>query len=386
MSRMFNIAVVGCGAMAQGMHLPNVARHPGIHLRWCCDVDHKTLDHVATTYHPDRTTTNIAEIAADKECDAAIVATHPAGRLEIVRTLAAAGKHIYAEKPIADNFADMLSIQQIVKKTGIVFTVGHNRRMAPALREARDIYRNHRDHPQSEPWRWDRVGARRPRLPQEQQTCMLQRINDDSLSWKEWVFQEKAGALLLELNHFSDLACYFIEREPVLVSATGDAIMNVVVNITFADGSLGVIFDACTGTFGYPKELCEIYQGGAVIAVDHCMEVRTAGIPGQPFRRVYPSATDPAVAGIEAWYDRTIEAMRKPVDPRFPLAAPGPNKGHFELLDAFVRACRNEGENPCDAVAGTRAAAIVLKAEESLRRGGAPRKMEAADYVAETVR
>jgi len=202
LDRTFNIAVVGCGAMAQGMHLPNVARHPGIHLRWCCDVDPGTLSHVSRAYHPERSTTDIAEVAADEECDAAIVATHPEGRLELVRILADAGKHIYAEKPVADNMKDILRIQEIVKQTGIVFTVGHNRRMAPALREAREILRNHRASPQSEPWRWDRIGPKRPELTEQHQTCMLIRVNDDYLSWKEWVFADKAGILLLELNPY----------------------------------------------------------------------------------------------------------------------------------------------------------------------------------------
>jgi hypothetical protein len=73
--------------------------------------------------------------------------------------------------------------------------------------------------------------------------------------------------------------------------------------------------------------------------------------------------------------------MHKPVDPQFPLSAPGPNKGHYEILDAFIRACRGEGGNPCDAVAGSRTTAIVLKAQESLCRGGAPQKVDVTDYI-----
>ena len=46
-------------------------------------------------------------------------------------------------------------------------------------------------------------------------------------------------------------------------------------------------------------------------------------------------------------------------------------------------ACKGEGENPCDAVAGGRAAAVVLKAQESLRRGGIPVRLERSEYVAE---
>jgi predicted dehydrogenase len=211
---------------------------------------------------------------------------------------------------------------------------------------------------------------------------VLQRINDDHFSWKEWAYAGNAGILLIELTHFVDLAYYFIEREPALVGAAGSSMMNVVVNITFEDGSLATIFDACVGTFGYPKELCEIYHQGAAIIVDHCMEVRTAGIPGQPYRRLYPAASDPTAAGIESWYDRAVEAMRRPVDAGSPLAAPGPNKGHYEILDAFIQACRGKGENPCDAASGARAAVIVLRAAESLRQGGVPQRIAAEEYLA----
>ncbi len=382
MSRVFNMAVVGCGAIAQGMHLPNIAAHAGIRLRWCCDINPRTLKTVAARWKPDRTTTRIEDVAADPECDAVLIATHPEGRRDLVRTLAAAGKHLYVEKPLADNLPDILRIQRIADETGIVLSVGHNRRMAPALRDARDLFHAHRAAPRSEPWRWDREGRRRPPRPEERQTVMLQRINDDYFSWKAWAFEENAGILLLELNHFTDLAYFFLEREPVLVSAAGSPMMNVLINITFEDGSLCAIVDACVGTFGYPKELYEIYHQGAAIIVDHCMEVRTAGIPGQPFRRLYPSPGDAQAAGIEAWYDRTLEAAGRHTDKTKPLASPWPDKGHFRFLDAFVKACRGEGPNPCDAVCGARAAAIVLKAALSLRNGGKPQRIRPEEYLA----
>jgi predicted dehydrogenase len=301
--------------------------------------------------------------------------------VELVRMLASAGKHIYAEKPVADNMADMIEIQEIVREAGIVLTVGHNRRMAPAILEAREILNKHRKNPVSEPWRWDRIGERRPKLEQEEETMILMRINDDHYSWKEWCYGSDAGILLLELNHFTDLAYYFTGSEPVSVSAAGDSMMNVVLNIKFECGSICTIFDACVGSFAYPKELYEIYHKGAVIAVDHCMEIRTSGIPGEPFRRLYPSAEDPASAGIESFYMRAVESMRSHKGSGAPLDNPGPDKGHYSLLDAFMRACRDGAKNPCAALDGSRAAAVVIKAAESLDRNGAPRTIEAAEYM-----
>jgi predicted dehydrogenase len=378
----FNIAVIGCGSMAQGVHIPNILRHPEINLKWCCDVDEKVLRVIAQKFHPDKTTSSIEEVAADPECHAALIATHPAGRLELVKILASVGKHIYAEKPIADNMLDMLEIQRNIKDADIVFTVGHNRRLSPAITEARRLFQKHRENPISEPWRWDRIGNKRPNLKQDEETMMLFRINDDYYSWKEWCFADDAGILLLELNHFTDLAHYFIGTEPVSVSASGSQIMNVVLNIKFECGSICTIFDACVGSFGYPKELYEIYHKGAVVSVDHCMEVRTSGIHGEIFRKLYPPLKEPYSAGIESFYTRTLEAIRSHKDGG-PISSPNPDKGHYRILDAFVRACRGEEENPCTALDGARAAAIVLKASESLALGGAPVKIEQGDYSAE---
>ncbi len=381
MSKMFNMAVVGCGAMARQTHLPNILRHPEISLRWCCDRDENILRQTAGKFSPEKTAKDIKDIAGDPDCDAALLATHPEGRLELIKILASSGKHIYAEKPLADNMDDMLEIQRIVEESGVVLTVGHNRRKAPAMLEARNIFNKHRQNPVSEPWRWDRIGGARPLTKQDEQTLILIRINDDYYSWKEWCYGEDAGILLLEINHFTDLAHYFLGTEPVSVSATGDAMMNVVLNMRFECGSICTIFDACVGSFAYPKELYEIYHKGGVIAVDHCLEVRTAGIPGEPFRRLYPSGADPTSAGIESWHTRVIEQMRRHNDPSAPLAAPDPDKGHYEILDGFMRACRDGEENPCDAAAGSRAAAIVIKAAESLARDGAPQKIEKGEYL-----
>lgn len=377
----FNIAVVGCGAMARGTHIPNILRHPGINLRWCCDSDDGALRQAAEDFTPERTTGDVNEVAADSGCDAALLATHPAGRIDLVRILASAGKHIYAEKPVADNMPDMIEIQKIVKHSGVTFTVGHNRRLAPAVVEAKKMFQKHRRNPVSEPWRWNRARGARPALSQEEETMILLRINDDYFSWKEWCFGKEAGILLLELNHFTDIAHYFVGSEPVSVSAAGSPMMNVVLNIRFECGALCTIFDACVGSFAYPKELYEIYHKGAVIAVDHCMEVRSSGIPGEPFRKLYPSASDPTSSGIESFYSRTLEAMRGPGDSSSHLKIPSPDKGHYWLLDAFMKACRGEGENPCCAGSGSRAAAVVLKAAQSIAKGGVPQQLDRSDYL-----
>jgi predicted dehydrogenase len=73
------------------------------------------------------------------EFDAAFVTTPPRARVDIVRTLANAGKAVFCEKPITGTVEDALRIQEIVEAAGTPFMVGFMRRFHPpyrALKEA----------------------------------------------------------------------------------------------------------------------------------------------------------------------------------------------------------------------------------------------------------
>ena len=161
------IAVVGCGAMAQMTHLPNIAKHPDLELLWLCDVNESTLRRAREKFHARGATTDAKEVAADAKCEAVLVCTTQTVRLPLIELFARAGKHIFVEKPFADSFDEMKRVIRVVKETGIRFTVGHNRRMAPATREALRILTKHRAKPVSPAWRWDREGTERPTLPDE---------------------------------------------------------------------------------------------------------------------------------------------------------------------------------------------------------------------------
>ena len=143
MSRV-GVGVVGCGAMAEGMHLPNIQKHPLIDLLWCCDINEKVLTNVKEKFSPGRVTTNARDIARDPDCQAVVISTTHKERFSLIKLFSDAGKHIYVEKPLADNFKEMFAIAGQVKRTGIKFCVGHNRRMAPAVIEAKRIYTKHK--------------------------------------------------------------------------------------------------------------------------------------------------------------------------------------------------------------------------------------------------
>lgn len=359
------IAVVGCGAMAQGMHLPNVIRHPELELLWCCDVNETLLSEVQKKFSPKKMTLKAEDVARDPECKMVILSTTQSARYDLIRLFSENGKHIYVEKPMADGFEEMFAIARQIKKTGVKFCVGHNRRMAPAAQEALRIYLKHKANPVSPAWRWDRAGSERPALQEEKQTVILLRINDDYWSWKGWAFGH--GALINEMTHFADLACFFLEEKPVRVTTLGSKMANHTVVIEFEGGSLATIVAAGVGSFGYPKELIEIYHQGAAIIIDHLLEVRTAGVVDEPFRQVFPLHDGKTLKdGIAGYYEETIAAQQRAVSQGDnSLLAPLPNKGHYELLDAFLKEVRGGNPTPNTIDQAMKSTAVILRAIES---------------------
>ena len=100
MDRTVNIAIVGLGYWG-----PNRLRAlndiENVQVSWICDREPARLEHFSTRYPASRTTTEIADILADPDVDAVVLATpvfthHPLGIQAI-----AAGKHVFMEKPLA---------------------------------------------------------------------------------------------------------------------------------------------------------------------------------------------------------------------------------------------------------------------------------------------
>lgn len=74
--------------------------------------------------------------------DAAYVLTPPGSRVEVIRTLAAAGKAVFCEKPIATNLADAIEITDLVTSSEILFMMGFTRRWHPPYKQLKSLIDN----------------------------------------------------------------------------------------------------------------------------------------------------------------------------------------------------------------------------------------------------
>ena len=101
-----------------------------------------------------RDTERTAAFAADFGCDPAASLRELLGRDDIdgivitapndqhaplIEAAAIAGKHVYTEKPVAVEIADLRRIQQAVRESGIVFSCGHSARRLAGIREMKRV-------------------------------------------------------------------------------------------------------------------------------------------------------------------------------------------------------------------------------------------------------
>lgn len=75
------------------------------------------------------------EVLADPEVEAVLLATPHSAHRDQVIAAAAAGKHVFVEKPLSLTLSDARAALDAVESAGVSFGIGFNRRFSPAVQE-----------------------------------------------------------------------------------------------------------------------------------------------------------------------------------------------------------------------------------------------------------
>jgi len=126
-----NIAVVGLGAFGI-KHLDALALIPEANIRYVGHSRQEVADAVAAKFGAKKGFTDYAELLAQPDLDAVILATPTQMHLAQTTQALNAGKHVQVEIPMADNLAGVRQIVELAQKTGLVAMAGHTRRFNPS--------------------------------------------------------------------------------------------------------------------------------------------------------------------------------------------------------------------------------------------------------------
>ena len=127
------IAVVGCGAVTEGFHLPVLAGHEGVSIAALADPDIARARRLATLYGVPHVFPSADHIDT-RIADAALVATPAFLHAPVSIDLMNRGLHVLVEKPMALSLNDASRMVDTAAECGVVHTVGLFRRLLPAIR------------------------------------------------------------------------------------------------------------------------------------------------------------------------------------------------------------------------------------------------------------
>jgi predicted dehydrogenase len=131
------IGVIGTGGWARGFW--NGAQHaPETELVACWDQVAESAREFGETHHC-QPVASLDALLGDPRVEAAAIFTPNNAHRAPAEAAAAAGKHVFTEKPIANSIADAAAIIRACRKAGVTLMVGHSSRYAGASRALKAI-------------------------------------------------------------------------------------------------------------------------------------------------------------------------------------------------------------------------------------------------------
>ncbi len=131
------VAVIGCGCIANGAHIPAYMNNSDVEIKYFCDIIPERAEEAVAKNGCGIAVTDYHEVLADPEVDAVSVCTpnraHPVITMDALR----AGKHVLCEKPAARTYAEALEMQKVQHETGKVLNIGVVNRFNTAVNEIR---------------------------------------------------------------------------------------------------------------------------------------------------------------------------------------------------------------------------------------------------------
>lgn len=136
MNGKLKVGVIGCGGIAQMMHLPTLAERPDLfEIAAVADISEAVLHAVGERYHVARRARDFREIAADPTIDALFVLS--SGRHdEALRAAFDAGKHVFVEKPLGFGRPETDALAAAAGRARGFTMIGYHKRFDPAYIEA----------------------------------------------------------------------------------------------------------------------------------------------------------------------------------------------------------------------------------------------------------
>jgi len=245
-----NAGFIGAGSFAQSYLIPYVKTGHGS-LDTVVTTKGITAKNVAEKFGFNKASSEASDVFSNSEINTIFIATPHNSHSKYVIEGVQAKKHIFVEKPLAMNYAELEEVKKVYSGSTSKLMVGFNRRFSPIAQELKKRFK----------------GADEPFV-------INIRINAGFIPKDHWTQLEDVGGgrIVGEMCHFIDLMQFFTDAKPVSVFAdcitSENSLITVADNINvlvkFSDGSIGNLIYVANGDKSLPKEHIEVFCAGKV--------------------------------------------------------------------------------------------------------------------------
>jgi len=261
-----NVALVGSGGFATGMHMPNIEKLSNKYkLHAVMNRTGHSAKSVAKQYGATYATTNLEDILRDANVDLVMIATRHDSHGSLVLQALKAGKHVFVEKPLSCNQQELDLIKDFystdIENKPVLFT-GFNRRFSKYTTEIVK-HTSKRNNP----------------------LLIQYRMNAGFIALDHWV-HEDGGRIVGEGCHIVDLMSAIVGEKVVSISSesltpSNDKFLssdNKSIILKYEDGSIANIQYFAIGSKDLTKEYMEVHFDNKTIVMDDYKSLKGYGI------------------------------------------------------------------------------------------------------------
>lgn len=251
--RKVNLGVIGVGRVGT-IHAKNLAFNvPSSNLVALSDTRGEVLEERARECGNPDTYEDYKDLLGRSDLDGVVVCASTNTHAQMIEDAAQADKHVFCEKPIALDLAEIDRALKAVEKAGIKFQVGFSRRFDPSFREAHKLVEN------------GEIG---------QPHVLKITSRDPEPPPMEYV--KASGGLFVDMTiHDFDMARFMMPGEIEEVYARGSVLIDdrigeagdvdtAAVVLNFKDGAIGLIDNSREADYGYDQRLEVLGSKGKV--------------------------------------------------------------------------------------------------------------------------
>jgi len=254
MKQKVNVGLIGAGRIGtlHAAHLTH--RIPQSNLVAVSDTYRPAAQACAARFEIATVETDHQAILARDDVEAVVICSSTDTHAQIIIDAAEAGKHIFCEKPIHFDLAEIDRALAAVEETGVKLQIGFNRRFDPTFREVHD-----------------RVLEGRIGKPH------ILRITSRDPQPPPIDYVKVSGGMFLDMTiHDFDMARYLIGSEVEEIFALGQVLVDpaigeagdidtAILTLRFANGAIGTIDNSRQAVYGYDQRV-EVFGSAGVIS------------------------------------------------------------------------------------------------------------------------